>query len=110
MQVTLFRALKSINIVDEVAQKAVAVVEERIEMSVANAVKPLENKIDTLSVQMATQIGALTTKIDTIGTGTQTAISNLSAEVKSAKWVAAGTTGLIALFGVAAGVAAKISF
>lgn len=104
MQVPLFRALKSVNIEDEIAARAVAVLEEHIEMAVGQAVKPLENKIDTLMIQ----IGALSTKIDTIGTGTQTAISNMSGEMKSVKWVSVGTTGFIALFGAAAGFVAKL--
>jgi len=104
MQVTLFRALRSISIDDEIAQKAVEAVEEHIEMAVGQAVKPLENKIDTLLIQIA----ALSTKIDTVSTGTQTAISNISGEMKSVKWVSVGTTGFIALFGAAATLAAKL--
>ncbi len=111
MQVTLFRALRSISIDDEIAQKAVEAVEEHIEMAIGQAVKPLENKIDTLIAQIAT----LSTKIDMVGTGTQTAISNMrgemqavSGEMKSVKWVSVGTTGFIALFGAAAGFVAKL--
>ncbi len=104
MQITLFRALKTISLDDETAEKVVEAVEEHIEMAVGQAVKPLENKIDTLMVQ----ITALSAKIDTVGTGTQTAISNMSGEMKSVKWVSVGTTGFIALFGAAATLAAKM--
>lgn len=48
MQVPLFRALKSINIEDEIAERAVAVLEEHITMAITQAVIPLERKIDSL--------------------------------------------------------------
>ena len=102
MQVSLFRAFKSINIENEIAERAVKVIEEHIAMSVAQALKPLEDKIDTLSAK----IDLLGTKIEVVGITNQKAIASLSAEMKSVKWVSA--TGLLAVAGVAAGIAAKL--
>ena len=80
-------------------------------MSVARAVQPLENKIDTLIGKidlLVTKADVLGTKIEVFGTTNQKAIASLSAEMKSVKWVSAGATGLLAVAGVAAGIAAKL--
>lgn len=64
MQVTLFRALKSANIEDEAAAKAVAVVEEHIDMAVSRAVMPLEQKIAGLETTLEKGLKGMQTSID----------------------------------------------
>lgn len=104
MQVTLFRALRSVNIDDEIAQKAVEAVEEHIEMAVGQAVKPLENKIDTLMAK----IDVLSTKIETVNTGMASAVSNVRADILTLKWLGGATATVIAAAGAAAAIAAKL--
>lgn len=106
MQVSLFRALKSINVEDEVAEQAVKVIEEHIEMVVAQAVKPLENKIDTLIAK----IDVLGTKIETVNTGTQTAVTNLGRDVTSMRWLSSVSAGIASAVGAAAAVGGHLHF
>ncbi len=73
MQVSLFRALKSANIEDDVAAKAVEVVEEHIDMAVGRAVQPLEHKITGLDLK----IGTMESKLDSGLKGVQTSIDGL---------------------------------
>ncbi|MBB5712827.1 hypothetical protein [Sphingomonas xinjiangensis] len=111
MQVSLFRALKSINIDDEIAAKAVEVVEEHIEMSVAGAVKPLENKIDTLVALVGTQNGkidALATKVESVNLSMQTAVSSMRGDINTLRWLVAATATVIATAGAAVGIVAKL--
>ncbi|MBB5712401.1 hypothetical protein [Sphingomonas xinjiangensis] len=122
MQVSLFRALKSINIDDEIAAKAVEVVEEHIEMSVARAVKPLEDKIDLLIGQIGNQsaafngrfdtqnakIDALATKLDSVNLGMHTAVSSMRGDINTLRWLIAATATVIATAGAAVGVVAKL--
>lgn len=113
MQVSLFRALKSINIEDEIAERAVKVVEEHIEMSVARAVQPLESKIDMLVAKidlLVTKSDVLGTKVDGVSTTNQSTIASLRSEMQSVKWVSVGVTALLAVAGTAAGMAAKLFF
>jgi len=97
MQVPLFRALKSINVEDDTAEKVVDVVEEHIEMAVGLAVKPLETKIDALTVQ----IGTLVTKIDSVDKGMSTSVTAL-------KWWLGSVTGVLTVIALATGIAKDI--
>ena len=77
MQVSLFRALKSANIEDEAAARAVAVVEEHIDMAVGRAVQPLEQKIAGLELKLDQKFGTLDIKIDSGLKGIQTSMDGL---------------------------------
>lgn len=77
MQVALFRALKSANIDDDVAAIAVAAVEEHIDMTVGQAVKPLETQITALRLAMDVRFGAVETKLESGLKGMQTSIDGL---------------------------------
>ncbi len=59
MQVALFRALKSANIDDEAAAKAVVVVEEQIDMAVGRAIEPLKQQIAGLELKLDQRIAEL---------------------------------------------------
>ena len=104
MEITLFRALKSISIDDDIAEKVVEAVEEHIEMAVGQAVKPLENKIDTLKAQIDTlvvQISTLASKIDSVDKGMSTSITAL-------KWWLGSVTGIITIIALGTGMAKDI--
>ena len=77
MQVTLFRALKSANIDDEAAAKAVAVVEEQIDMAVGRAIEPLRQQIAGLELKLDQKMGALENRIDSGLKGMQPSIDGL---------------------------------
>ncbi|WP_133032525.1 hypothetical protein [Sphingomonas sp. PP-CE-1G-424] len=64
MQVALFRALRSANIDDEAAAKAVVVVEEQIDMAVGRAIEPLKQQIAGLEVQLESGLKGMQTSID----------------------------------------------
>jgi hypothetical protein len=64
MQVALFRALKSANIDDEAAAKAVVVVEEQIDMAVGRAIEPLKQQIAGLELKLDQRIAGLEGKFD----------------------------------------------
>jgi hypothetical protein len=85
----LFRALKSANIEDEAAAKAVAVVEEHIDMAVGRAVQPLEQKIAALDGQMKAMHTAFEAKLESGLKGMQTSIDGL-------KWYIIGLGSLMA--------------
>ena len=73
-------------------------------MSVARAVKPLENKIDTLVALVGTQnvkIDALATKVESVSTGVRNDIATL-------RWLVAATATVIATAGAAVGIVAKL--
>lgn len=55
MQVALFRALKSANIDDEAAAKAV-VVEEQIDMAVGRAIEPLKQQVAGLELNSTREL------------------------------------------------------
>lgn len=92
MQVALFRALKSANIDDDVAEKAVAVVEEHIEMAVARAVQPLDQKISSIELKLEQGLKV----IDGTLKGIQTSIDIL-------KWAVITEGTLIVIGGAIAG-------
>ena len=77
MQVALFRALKSANIDDEAAAKAVVVVEEQIDMAVGRAVEPLRQQIAGLELKVDQRIAGLEVKLDSGLKGMQTSIDGL---------------------------------
>ncbi|KQN16489.1 hypothetical protein [Sphingomonas sp. Leaf30] len=64
MQVALFRALRSANIDDEAAAKAVVVVEEQIDMAVGRAIEPLKQQIAGLEVKLESGLKGMQTSID----------------------------------------------
>ncbi|WP_093400789.1 hypothetical protein [Sphingomonas sp. OK281] len=64
MQVALFRALRSANIDDEAAAKAVVVVEEQIDMAVDRAIEPLKQQIAGLEVKLESGLKGMQTSID----------------------------------------------
>lgn len=64
MQVALFRALKSANIDDEAAAKAVVVVEEQIDMAVGRAIEPLKQQIAGLELKLDQGIAGLEVKLE----------------------------------------------
>lgn len=70
MQIALFRALKSANIDDDAAEKAVAVVEEHIEMAVARAVQPLDQKISSIEIKLEQGLKAIDGTLKGIQTST----------------------------------------
>jgi hypothetical protein len=94
MQVALFRALKSANIDDEAAAKAVVVVEEQIDMAVGRAIEPLKQQIAGLELKLDQRIAALEVKLESGLKGMQTSIDGL-------KWYIIGLgslmTGAIAI-------------
>jgi hypothetical protein len=75
MQVALFRALKSANIDDEAAAKAVVVVEEQIDMAVGRAIEPLKQQIADLELYQ--KIAGLEVKLESGLKGMQTSIDGL---------------------------------
>ena len=77
MQVALFRALKSANIDDEAAAKAVVVVEEQIDMAVGRAIEPLKQQIAGLEVKLDQRIAGLEVKLESGLKGMQTSIDGL---------------------------------
>ena len=77
MQVALFRALKSANIDDEAAAKAVVVVEEQIDMAVGRAIEPLKQQIAGLELKFDQRIAGLEVKLDSGLKGMQTSIDGL---------------------------------
>jgi len=77
MQVALFRALKSANIEDDVAAKAVDAVEEHIEMTVGLAIKPLETQIAALKTTMDAKLGSMEVTLQTSLKGMQTSLDGL---------------------------------
>ncbi|MES3093483.1 hypothetical protein O6027_17325 [Sphingomonas aerolata] len=77
MQVALFRALKSANIDDEAAAKAVVVVEEQIDMAVGRAIEPLKQQIAGLELKLDQRIAGLEVKLDSGLKGMQTSIDGL---------------------------------
>ena len=77
MQVALFRALKSANIEDEAAAKAVVVVEEQIDMAVGRAIEPLKQQIAGLELKLDQRIAGLEVKLDSGLKGMQTSIDGL---------------------------------
>ncbi len=94
MQVALFRALKSANIDDEAAAKAVVVVEEQIDMAVGRAIEPLKQQIAGLELKLDQRIAGLEVKLESGLKGMQTSIDGL-------KWYIIGLgslmTGAIAI-------------
>ncbi|RZL20214.1 MAG: hypothetical protein EOP64_09640 [Sphingomonas sp.] len=64
MQVALFTALRSANIDDEAAAKAVVVVEEQIDMAVGRAIEPLKQQIAGLEVKLESGLKGMQTSID----------------------------------------------
>ena len=94
MQVALFRALKSANIDDEAAAKAVVVVEEQIDMAVGRAIEPLKQQIAGLELKLNQRIAGLEAKLESGLKGMQTSIDGL-------KWYIIGLgslmTGAIAI-------------
>jgi hypothetical protein len=77
MQVALFRALKSANIDDEAAAKAVVVVEEQIDMAVGRAIEPLKQQIAGLELKLDQKIAGLEVKLESGLKGMQTSIDGL---------------------------------
>ncbi|MET3828388.1 MULTISPECIES: hypothetical protein [Sphingomonas] len=77
MQVALFRALKSANIDDDAAAKAVVVVEEQIDMAVGRAIEPLKQQIAGLELKLDQRIAGLEVKLDSGLKGMQTSIDGL---------------------------------
>lgn len=77
MQVSLFRALKSANIEDEAAARAVAVVEEHIDMAVGRAVQPLDQKISALEGKLTAMQTVLEATMNSGLRGMQTSIDGL---------------------------------
>ncbi len=77
MQVALFRALKSANIDDEAAAKAVVVVEEQIDMAVGRAIEPLKQQIAGLELKLDQRFAGLEVKLDSGLKGMQTSIDGL---------------------------------
>ena len=77
MQVALFRALKSANIDDEAAAKAVVVVEEQIDMAVGRAIEPLKQQIAGLELKLDQRIAGLEVKLESGLKGMQTSIDGL---------------------------------
>ena len=94
MQVALFRALKSANIDDDEAAKAVVVVEEQIDMAVGRAIEPLKQQIAGLELKLDQRIAGLEVKLESGLKGMQTSIDGL-------KWYIIGLgslmTGAIAI-------------
>ncbi|MES3154718.1 hypothetical protein [Sphingomonas faeni] len=94
MQVALFRALRSANIDDEAAAKAVVVVEEQIDMAVGRAIEPLKQQIAGLELKLDQRIAGLEVKLESGLKGMQTSIDGL-------KWYIIGLgslmTGAIAI-------------
>ena len=88
MQVALFRALKSANIDDEAAAKAVVVVEEQIDMAVGRAIEPLKQQIAGLELKLDQRIAGLEVKLDSGLKGMQTSIDGL-------KWYIVGLGSLM---------------
>lgn len=88
MQVALFRALKSANIDDEAAAKAVVVVEEQIDMAVGRAIEPLKQQIAGLEVKLDQRIAGLEVKLESGLKGMQTSIDGL-------KWYIIGLGSLL---------------
>jgi hypothetical protein len=77
MQVALFRALKSANIDDEAAAKAVVVVEEQIDMAVGRAIEPLKQQIAGFELKLDQKIAGLEVKLESGLKGMQTSIDGL---------------------------------
>lgn len=77
MQVTLFQALISANITEDVAARAVAAVEEHIDMTVGTANKPLEAQIAALRTMMDVRFGSMEAKLEAGLKGMQTSIDGL---------------------------------
>jgi hypothetical protein len=77
MQVALFRALKSANIDDEAAAKAVVVVEEQIDMAVGRAIEPLRQQIAGFELKLDQKIAGLEVKLESGLKGMQTSIDGL---------------------------------
>lgn len=77
MQVSLFRALKSANIGDEMAAKVVVEVEEHIDMVVGRAVQPLEQKIGALEGKLTAMQSVLEAKLEGGLSGMRTSIDGL---------------------------------
>jgi hypothetical protein len=65
------------NIEDEAAAKAVAVVEEQIDMAVGRAVEPLRQQIAGLELKLDQRIAGLEVKLDSGLKGMQTSIDGL---------------------------------
>ncbi len=64
MQITLFKALKSVNIDDASAKAVVDQLEEHIDTMISNATRPLEAKIDGLRVQVDAKTDSLRSQLD----------------------------------------------
>ena len=77
MQVTLFQALVSANIDEDVAARAVAAVEEHIDMTVGNAIKPLEAQMSALRTTIDARLGSMETRLEAGLKGMQTSIDGL---------------------------------
>lgn len=69
MHIALYRALKSIKMSDEAASQVVKAMEEHMAKSIADAVKPLEAKIDALTRTQEAKIEELKTRLSWVGGG-----------------------------------------
>ncbi|MBB3694857.1 MULTISPECIES: hypothetical protein [unclassified Sphingomonas] len=77
MQVTLFQALISANIAEDVAARAVAAVEEHIDMTVGDAIKPLQAEMSALRTTVDAKLGTMEAKLEAGLKGMQTSIDGL---------------------------------
>ncbi|MBW6532607.1 hypothetical protein KZ820_17840 [Sphingomonas sp. RRHST34] len=77
MQVTLFQALISANVAEDVAARAVAAVEEHIDMNVGYAIKPLQAEIAAMRTTMDARFGSMEAKLEAGLKGMQTSIDGL---------------------------------
>lgn len=95
MQVTLFRALRSVNIDDETASKVVDAIEEHVDMAVGQANKTLEAKIDAMQLNMETTM--------------KSGLDGMKTSIDGIRWWIIGVGSVLVATAIAGGVLTSVA-
>ncbi|MBB4859175.1 hypothetical protein HNO88_002504 [Novosphingobium chloroacetimidivorans] len=107
MQISLFRALKSINMPDAAAEQVVHAFEEHIDMAVSEAMKHYDDRISAMQTVLEAKIDAgfksIEAKFEGRFTGFEGKLSGMQTSIDVLKWVVITQASLLLLAGTIAG-------
>lgn len=103
MQISLFRALKSINIPDAAAEQVVHAFEEHIDMAVSEAMKHYDDRITAMQTVLEAKLDAGFKGFEGRFTGIEGRLTGMQTSIDVLKWAVITQGTLLLLAGTIAG-------